>query len=47
MRDKAVSIDLNTNVEVGEENIIVPGDQATFQRKNTENKTERTTCPLC
>ena len=36
MRDKAVSIDLNTNVEVGEENIIVPGDQATFQRKNTE-----------
>ena len=36
MRDKAVSIDLNTNVEVGEENIIVPGDKATFQRKNTE-----------
>lgn len=36
MRDKAVSIDLNTNVEVGEESIIVPGDKATFQKKNSE-----------
>ena len=34
--DKAVSIDLNTNVEVGEEHIIVPGDKASFREKNTE-----------
>lgn len=34
--DKAISIDLNTNVEVGEEHIIVPGDKASFQKKNTE-----------
>lgn len=34
--NKAVSIDLNTNVEVGQEDIIVPGDKITFKRKNTE-----------
>ena len=36
MKDKAISIDLNTNVEVGEENIIVPGDKASFRKKNVE-----------
>lgn len=34
--NKAVSIDLNTNVEVGQEDIIVPGDKITFKRKNVE-----------
>lgn len=34
--NKAVSIDLNTNIDVGQEDIIVPGDKITFKRKNVE-----------